>query len=192
MGKDHYDDQRFEDFDEMDLIETRIREVRFMEIDLAAHLRTLGLPEARVVIESLDDDPCILIHELLLSADEASELIRRLDPKWKGQSYERDWKGLPDCVEEGGPPETAQEEQEELLDLSDPPRSDEPAKEPPPPSPELVLPSDFNRRQRQEVEQTLTFAEGNGHDLSDPKIKRRIVVNIVDTLRKRKISVVTR
>ena len=189
---DLYDDQQFEDFDEMDLIETRIREVRFMETDLAAHLRALGLPDARVVIESLDDDPCIFIHELLLSADEASELIRRLDPKWKGLSYERDWKGLPDCIEEEDPPETAQEGQEELLDLSDPPRPDESAKELPPPSPELVLPSDLNRRQRQEVEQTLIFAEGNGHDISDPKVKRRIVANIIDTLRKRKRPVVTR
>ena len=83
MGMDLYDGQQFEDFDEMDLIETRMREVRFMETDLAAHLRTLGLPDVRVVIESLDDDPCILIHELLLSADEASELIRRFDPNGK-------------------------------------------------------------------------------------------------------------
>jgi hypothetical protein len=86
----------FNEFDEMDLIEARTREAVSLETDLAFYLRELGLPDTKVVMGGLDEDPLISVHGLLLTGDEASELIRRLDPKWEGQSCQRSWKGLPD------------------------------------------------------------------------------------------------
>jgi len=95
-----------DDFDEMDLIEARIREAMAMEKDLVSHLRQMGATEACVVIGDLNEDPAISVYSLLLTADEASEIIRRLSPRWKGQSCNRAWDVLND-IEAAAPNSSA-------------------------------------------------------------------------------------
>jgi len=85
---------RIIDFDEMDLVEERAREIRSLEADLAAYLRKIGLPETWVTMADPSKDPLISVHGLLLTIDEASELARRLGPEWNGQSCERSWEML--------------------------------------------------------------------------------------------------
>jgi len=108
----------FDDIDEMDIIEARVKEAMSMERDLAAHLRRLGM-EARAVILSFGESPRIRVHDCDLTFDEAAELFRRLSPEWNGQSCERSWEGLPDdnTLEQQGFPEEeplpAKKEQEQ-------------------------------------------------------------------------------
>lgn len=93
------EDEEFGDFDDDDLIEARVREAQSLDTDLAAHLRRMGI-DAKVVLGDLNEDPAVSVYGLLLTADEASELFRRLSPIWNGQSCERSWEVLSDVAEE--------------------------------------------------------------------------------------------
>ena len=88
-------DQCFTDsFDRMDLIEARVREAVFTAAEIATRLTALGV-EACATIVSLNKDPVVSVYGFSLTIDEASDLIRRFDPKWNGQAYDRCWEGLP-------------------------------------------------------------------------------------------------
>lgn len=81
-----------------DLIEARTREARILETDMVPYVRQLGFTEVRVVIGDLETSPFIEVCGYRLTAEETSELIRRLSPIWNGQSCERGWQ-LEDVAE---------------------------------------------------------------------------------------------
>lgn len=97
-----------EDFSRDDLIEIRVCEAKELKADMLPSLKRLGIPDARVVIVDLETSPFIEICGFCLTAEEVSELIRRLDPTWEGQACERSWgrlSGLPKLPKRSPPPD---------------------------------------------------------------------------------------
>ena len=129
-------DQCFTDsFDRMDLIEARVREAVFTAAEIATRLTALGV-EACATIVSLNKDPVVSVYGFSLTIDEASDLIRRFDPKWNGQAYDRCWEGLPSddfSLEKLEEDQKRREELEKLRQQSPPKQEPQEKKLPPAP-----------------------------------------------------------
>jgi hypothetical protein len=152
-------------FDELGLIESRIREAMATASKLAAHLSRLGA-EAHAAIISLDEEPVISVFGFFLTPDEASEMIRRLDPKWSGQTCERDWDSLPtdDTL--------ANEKKKESI--------------PPAPSASVPPPPASSAETLLLAGKILAAAQARGMDTGEAGIRRRAVAAAMNAMRRKR------